>query len=201
MKLAIYARVSTSDQTCEQQLTALREYSSRLGAKSVAEYIETASGADDDRPVHARLMEAARRRKVDCICVVKLDRFGRSLQKLVRDIQDLTSYGCRFIAIDQAIDTDKKSATGQLLIHIMAAFAEFERTLISDRTKAGIARARAGGSKIGRPSRTVDVVRARELVISMKSYRKAAAQMGLPLAVLHRALNPEVDGLHQTPND
>ena len=189
MKIAIYARVSTSDQTCEQQLTALREYASRLGGKAT-EFVETASGRNNDRPELAKLMDLARRRKVDTIIVTKMDRFGRSVQKLVNDVTLLSSYNCRFIAFDQNIDTDKRSATGQLLMHIMAAFAEFERELISDRTKAGLARVRASGVRLGRAPRAVDVAGARRMLAEDgMSYRKVAKAMGIGVSILHRALN------------
>lgn len=173
--IAIYARVSTIDQTCEQQLTALREYASRLGGERI-EFVETASGKDDSRPELARLLATVR--AGDVILVVKLDRFGRSIAKLIVDLQELDARGVRFMAIDQGIDTDRSSATGRLLMHIMAAFAQFERDLISDRTKAGLARVRAAGTTLGRPRKAFDADRVRELAAAGLSTQKIASELG-----------------------
>lgn len=175
--IAIYARVSTADQTCAQQLTVLREYASRLGG-TVVEYIETASGRKDDRPVLKALLAECRKRKVACVVVTKMDRFGRSISKLISDIKDLDSLGVRFVALEQGIDTDKKNAAGRLLLHILAAIAEFERELISDRTRAGMDRVRAAGTKLGAPRKAIDASRVMELHAAGTGVMKIAAALG-----------------------
>jgi DNA invertase Pin-like site-specific DNA recombinase len=151
MKIAIYARVSTSDQTCEQQLHELRTYVSQRGWPTATEYVDTISGSKDSRPALNRLLADSRSRKVDCIVVTKLDRWGRSMSHLVASIQELEALGVRFIAPSQGIDTDHSNPTSKLMLNLLASFAEFERGLIIERTKAGQARARREGKVFGRP--------------------------------------------------
>ena len=128
MRTAIYARVSTADQNCEAQLRELREYCARRGWEIVTEYIDTGwSGAKASRPQLNRLMKDARERRFDVVAVWKLDRWGRSLAHLVESGQQLASMGIRFLAVTQNIDTDENNPMARLLMHLMAAFAEFER--------------------------------------------------------------------------
>ena len=153
MVAAIYARVSTYDQNCDMQLTELRAYASRMGWAAPAEYIETASGKrGTKRPVQERLIADAKRRKFDAILVWKLDRLGRSLLDLISHIQVFDSLGIRFIAITQGIDTDKRSPMAHLTMHMMGAFAEYERSVIVERMQAGIAQYNAdfAAGRIGR---------------------------------------------------
>jgi putative DNA-invertase from lambdoid prophage Rac len=139
MKAAIYARVSTGDQTCEMQLLELREYLTRRGWDTAGEYVDAGfSGTKSSRPQLDRLMKDARQRRFDAVVVWKLDRWGRSLAHLVQSIQELSALGIRFIAVTQNIDTDESNPMARLLMHLMGAFAEFERELIRDRVKAGV---------------------------------------------------------------
>jgi DNA invertase Pin-like site-specific DNA recombinase len=150
MRAALYARVSTTDQTCENQLIELRRYVQARGWTAAAEYIDHGiSGSKDRRPALDRLMADAKRRKVDVVVCWKLDRFGRSLAHLVNAIQTLTDVGVGFTSIGEGIDT--QSATGRLMLGILASFAEFERARIQERVRAGLARARAQGKRLGRP--------------------------------------------------
>ena len=138
VKTAIYARVSTTDQTCEMQLRELRDYISRRGWQSAGEYIDTGfSGSKASRPALDRLMADAAQRKFDCIVVYKIDRFGRSVLNLNQQLALLTSYGVRFIAVTQSIDTDEKNPTSRLLLQILASVAEFEKEMIRERTLSG----------------------------------------------------------------
>jgi DNA invertase Pin-like site-specific DNA recombinase len=116
-------------------------------------YEDEMSGAKTRRPGLDRLMEDARLHRFDVIVVWKLDRFGRSLIDLVGRLRDLESYGVRFVAASQGIDTDASNPTSRLLTHILAAVAEFERELFKERVSAGLRNARAQGARIGRPRR------------------------------------------------
>lgn len=110
MRCAIYARVSTTDQSCEMQLRELREYVSRRGSQNAGDYVDTGfSGATASRPELDRLMADAAQYKFGCVVVWKLDRFGRSVLHLNQQLAALTSYGVRFIATSQSLDTDEKS--------------------------------------------------------------------------------------------
>ena len=139
MLVAIYARVSTQDQTCAMQLAELRDYCKRRKWIVSKEYVERGwSGAALNRPNLKKLMEDASQHKMDCIIVWKLDRFSRSMLHLHEQLQTLRSAGVRFIATSQNIDTDESNPTARLLLNILAAIAEFERELIKERTVAGV---------------------------------------------------------------
>ena len=148
MRAAIYARVSTADQTCENQLIDLRRYCAARGWDAT-EYVDTGvSGAKDRRPALDALMTEARRRKVDTVVVWRLDRFGRNLRHLITAIEELNAAGVSFVSMGENIDT--ASPTGRLLLGIMGSFAAFERERIRERIHAGLARARRQGQKLGR---------------------------------------------------
>ena len=136
LKAAIYARVSTEDQFCQMQLTELKGFAERMGW-SIVEYVEKAS-TRKKRPVLDLLLAEARLRKFDVVVVWKLDRFGRSVRELVENIEIVDRCGIRFIVPSQSIDTDQKNPTGRLLMHILAAVAEFERDLIRERVMGGL---------------------------------------------------------------
>src|ERR1700689_1520776 len=120
LSTAIYARVSTSDQHCENQLRELREYVTRHGWKIAGEYVDTGfSGSKASRPALDKLMADAAKRKFDCVVVWKLDRFGRSVLNLSQQLAALTSFGVRFVATTQGLDTDQSNPTASLLLHIL----------------------------------------------------------------------------------
>lgn len=187
MKAAIYARVSTSDQDASLQLGELREYVSRRGWQPAAEYVDAGiSGAKAGQALD-RLMTAAARREFDCVLVVKLDRFGRSVLHLSQQLAALTSYGVRFIAVSQAIDTDAANPASRLLLTILAGVAEFERELIRERTLAGVRAAKTRGKVLGRPRR---VFRRDELVRLRSeglSWRAIASKLGVPVSTVRDA--------------
>src|SRR5580658_4731578 len=134
MRCAIYARVSTTDQNCAMQLSELRAYVKARGWKLAGEYVDTGwSGAKASRPQFDRIMQAARLRKVDCVLCWKLDRWGRSLSNLLASLKELKGLGVRWIAITQGLDTDRDNPVGELLMHILASVAEFERSMIQER--------------------------------------------------------------------
>src|SRR5215472_16658334 len=160
MRVALYARVSTMDQHCEQQLHELRDYVKARGWKLEGEYIDHGvSGKKDSRPAMNRLMKEARQRTIDAVVCWKLDRWGRSMPHLVQSVQELKALGVRFVALSQGIDTDATNPMAKLLLHLLSAFAEFEHDLIVERTKAGLLRARREGRIGGRPRAVVNRLR------------------------------------------
>jgi putative DNA-invertase from lambdoid prophage Rac len=183
MRCALYCRVSTTDQNCEMQLRELREYISRRGWKNGEDYVDTGfSGAKASRPALDRLMADAAQRKFDCIVVYKIDRFGRSVLHLNQQLAALTSYGVRFIATSQSLDTDERNPTSRLLLQILASVAEFEREMIRERTLSGSQAARAAGKVIGRPKRIFrrgEVVRLRDE--EGLSWRAIGKQLRIPV--------------------
>lgn len=186
MKPAIYARVSTTDQNCELQLRELREYVSRRAWEPAAEYIDAGfSGAKASRPALDRLMAAAARRDFDCVLVWKIDRFGRSVLHLSQQLAALTSYGVRFIAVSQALDTDASNPSSRLMLTILAGVAEFEREIIRERTLAGVRAAKAAGKVLGRPRRVFRRDEAVQMRAEGQSWRAIAAALNVPLSTLH----------------
>ncbi len=181
--IAIYARVSTNDQDCGLQLTELREYACRRGWKITREYVDTGfSGARASRPALDQLMADAAKRRLDIVIVHKLDRFGRSVLNLSQALAALDSYGVRFIAVSQGLDTDRSNPTSRLLLNVLASVAEFERELIIERTVTGIRAAKANGKHVGRPRRVFrrdEVVRLRD--DQGLSWRAIAKKLGIPV--------------------
>ena len=151
MRAALYARVSTVDrgQDPEGQLGDLREYALRRGFDVVAEFVDFASGARNGRPDYQRMLDAARKRRFDILLVWRYDRFARSMQELVNALEEFRTLGIDFISYRENADTT--TAQGKLIFGIMASLAEFERALIAERVKAGMARAKARGKHVGRP--------------------------------------------------
>lgn len=187
---AVYARVSTDDQTCNLQLDQCREFIELRGWRLAGEYVDTGfSGSTDKRPQLAKILADARRRRFDAIVVWKLDRFGRSVSNLVRHMEDLSTWGVRFVTITQSIDTDEANPTSKLLLHIFSAFAEFERELIRERVKAGIKAARRRGVTVGRKALVIDAQKLRELQLLGKSMRQIAAEVGCSVWKVHRLLS------------
>ena len=186
--VAIYVRVSTQDQTCEMQLRELREYCQHRGWDVGAEYVDSGwSGAKASRPALDKLMQDARRRRFDAVMVWKLDRWGRSLAHLVQSIQELSGLGVRFLAVTQNLDTDESNPMARLLLHLMGAFAEFEREMIRERTVSGVRAARARGKVLGRPRR----VFRRDEVISLRaagsSWQTIAKRLDVPVSTARAA--------------
>lgn len=175
-----YARVSTNDQNPELQLEALR----RAGCDKV--FTEKASGARDDRPELARVLTDVLRSD-DTLVVWKLDRLARSLKKLIATAEDLRVAGIGLVSLTESIDTTTPGGT--LTFHIFGAIAQFERSLIRERTTAGLVEARKRGRKGGRPPamRATDIVAARALMNEgTLPVRDIARRMGVSVATLYR---------------
>jgi putative DNA-invertase from lambdoid prophage Rac len=148
-QVAIYCRVSTDDQSCERQERDLRAFAKRADHEVVGIFRETASGAKDDRPERNKIMALARARKIDAILVTELSRWGRSTKDLVHTLDDLHSWKVSVLA-QNGLAFDLNTSTGKLIRTIMAGLAEFERDLIRERVKSGLAAARAMGKRLGR---------------------------------------------------
>lgn len=201
MRVAIYSRVSTADQRCELQTTELRTYAKARAWEIAAEYQDSGwSGAKRERPEFQRCLTDAESRKFDCVLVWKLDRWGRSLVHMIESIQRLAGAGVRFIAINSGIDTDANNPAARLMLHLFAAFAEYERELIRERVAAGVrqhqsdfaaGRVESHSGKnlpIGRPRKVFDRARGLEMRKAGISYGRIAEQLGVPVATVHGAL-------------
>ncbi len=149
LKVALYARVSTHDQqTLPLQQKAMRGYANKRGWIITQQVKEVGSGAKT-RPQRDELMKAARRREIDVIIVWRLDRWGRSLADLVTTLKELSDLSVGFVSLTEAIDLTTPS--GRALAGMLAVFAEFERDILRERVKAGIAQSREKGKPHGRP--------------------------------------------------
>ncbi|MBA7583150.1 DNA-invertase hin [subsurface metagenome] len=152
MKIAIYCRVSTTDQTPENQRIRLTEYARQKGWDYEV-FIEIQSSRKT-RPIKTELLTMLRNKKYEGVLVYKLDRWARSSTELILEISELLNKGIKFISYSDNLDFS--TATGKLHFQILSAFAEFERSLISERTKEGIYRARNEGKILGRPKGSKD---------------------------------------------
>jgi len=152
IQAALCHRVSTVDQHPDLARRELRSAARRYEMRVVLEVEETGSGANNDRPGFARVMDAARHGSIDALLVWKLDRFGRSALDLLTHLRELESLGIWFVAVTQGIDIRPGGdATSRLLLSMLTAVSEFERDLIVERTKLGVEKARRAGKQIGRP--------------------------------------------------
>jgi DNA invertase Pin-like site-specific DNA recombinase len=186
-RVAFYSRVSTlHGQDPELQLRELREYAAARGWTVIGEYTDTGvSGSKESRPGLNQLMADAHRRKFDAVLVWKLDRFGRSLRHLVNALAELEARGVAFISLRDNLDLSTPS--GRLMFQIIGAMAEFERSLIQERVKAGLRNARAKGKRLGRPRTLVDSDRVIQLRAQGLPWRTIAAQLHVGLGTVVRA--------------
>jgi len=170
------------------QLRELREYAARRGWTITGEYVDKGwSGAKASRPQFDRLMRDARQRRFDSILVWKLDRWGRSLAHMVETVQELSALGVRFVAVTQNLDTDQSNPMSRLLLHIMGAFAEFERELIRERVLAGLTKAHREGRVGGRPRLVLNRHRVVEMAGEMTT-REIADELRVSAASVCRLL-------------
>jgi DNA invertase Pin-like site-specific DNA recombinase len=184
MKAAIYARVSTFDQEPENQLQEVRRYVQARGWTAV-EYVDRGvSGAKDRRPALDQMIAEAKRRKFDVLVCWRLDRLGRNLKHLIALLDELQALGVAFVSLAEGIDAT--TPAGKLQMHILGAIAEFERARIQERVRAGLARARAQGVRLGRPRRRIDPERL--AAVAGLPEREAARKLGIPRSTLQRWL-------------
>jgi putative DNA-invertase from lambdoid prophage Rac len=148
-RAGLYARVSTTDQqTIPLQIRTLREYAARRGWTITLQVKEVGSGAAQ-RQLREKLLEAARRREIDVVLVWRLDRWGRSVADLLATLQELDHLGVGFVSLTEALDLT--TPAGRAMAALLAVFAEFEREILRERVRAGLAHARQNGKKLGRP--------------------------------------------------
>ncbi len=193
-RVAIYARVSTFDkgQNPETQLRELRRYAEARGFDVAYELVDIASGTKDSRPNYRLLFDLARKRAIDIILVWRYDRFARSTQALVNALVEFRDLGVDFISYQENIDTT--TPQGKMVFAIMASIAEFESALISERVKAGMARAKAEGARIGRPRIPFEV---KHRILSLKrsdpsrSVRMIARECGVSVGTVVNCLKKE----------
>jgi putative DNA-invertase from lambdoid prophage Rac len=187
-RVGLYARVSTHDQqTLPLQLSAMREHAEHRGWDIVMEVEDVGSGVRE-RPKRDDLVRAARRRELDLILVWRLDRWGRSLVDLVSTLQELTVLRVGFVSLSEALDLTTPS--GRALAGMLAVFAEFERDILRDRVKAGIAQARREGRPHGRPRTiTEHVAEVKSLFQQGVSKREIAKRLGISRTSVRRFLD------------
>ena len=150
LRTGLYARVSTNDQqTLAMQNRAMREYAVRRGWAVALQVREVSSGAAR-REARERVLEAARRREIDVVLVWRLDRWGRSVTDLLATLQELEHLGVGFVSLTEALDLT--TAAGRAMAAMLAVFAAFEREVLQERTRAGLANARQNGKRLGRPA-------------------------------------------------
>jgi DNA invertase Pin-like site-specific DNA recombinase len=185
---ALYARVSTKtgSQNPDMQLRELREYCKRRGWGVAGEYVDAGvSGTKEQRPELDRLLGECRKRRVDAVVVYRYDRFARSLRQLVNALEEFRALGIEFVSLHEGVDTS--TPNGRLVFGIFASIAEFERELIRERVRSGLAAARARGKRIGRPRKIVDSTEIARLRAAGASWRTIATRLGISVGTAHNA--------------
>jgi DNA invertase Pin-like site-specific DNA recombinase len=182
-RVAIYCRVSTTDQSCERQERDLLEYAAVCGFEVVGIWKETVSGTKNNRNQRSIVMALAQSHSIDAILVTEMTRWGRSTIDLIETLQELQSWGVSLIA-QTGLQFDLNTPQGRLIAHLMASLAEFERDLVRERVRSGVAAAKARGQKFGRqPGQRVKADKLSPKVLQMVqqgySYRKIAASLHL----------------------
>jgi len=190
-RTAIYARVSTSDQSTESQLMDLRRYARDRGWTVFEEYRDNGiSGTKDSRPALNELMGDARKRRFDVVLVWRFDRFARSTKHLILALEEFRNLGIDFVSYQENIDT--YSPLGSAIFTIISAVAQLERDIIAERVKAGLRRARNNGKALGRPEVEVDVKRLRRLRAEGRTLREIAVEVGISHTKVAQLLKREL---------
>lgn len=182
-RTVIYCRVSTADQSCVRQKDELKRFAERAGYEVSGIFMETGSGVRVDRAERRKVMVLAQAREIDAILVTELSRWGRSTIDLISTLQELESYRVSLIAIT-GMTFDLATPHGRMLATVLAGIAEFERDLISERVKSGLAAARARGKVLGRqkgqrPKSDRLAPKVLALVAEKRSYRWIARDLGI----------------------
>lgn len=187
VRAALYARVSTlNGQNPEMQLRELREYCERRGLRVAEEYVDRGiSGSRERRPALDSLLADCRKRLVDAVVVYRYDRFARSLRQLVNALEEFRALGIDFISLHEGVDTS--TPNGRLVFGIFASIAEFERELIRDRVRSGLASAKAKGKRLGRPRCDLDVLKIASLRAQGCSWAMIAAELRVGETTARRA--------------
>lgn len=195
MRVALYARVSTMDrgQDPELQLGPLREYVQARGWNVYREYLDHGvSGAKERRPALDQLMTDARQRRFDVVLVWRFDRFARSTRHLVNALHEFRHLGIAFVSYQENVDTS--SPMGEAMFSIIAAIAQLERDITRERVKAGVARARARGKRLGRPKKVFRRDQVKRLREEGLSFRDIGRELGIsPALALMVCRNGDTD--------
>ena len=193
LRAGLYARVSTNDQqTLPMQLRALREYAARRGWSVFSQVKEVGSGASQ-RLMREKLIEAARRREIDVVLVWRLDRWGRSVADLLATLQELQHLGVGFVSLTEALDLT--TPAGRAMAGLLAVFAEFEREILRERVRAGLAHARQSGKRLGRPvTAALHTDQVRKLFRSGLSKSQIARQLKIGRTSVRRILDRRTQG-------
>jgi len=190
-KVALYTRVSTTRQTCENQLADLREIATRNNWLVTAEYVDQGvSGANVHRPALDSLMKAAVQRRFDLVMCWDISRLGRSLPHLVQIMEEMRALRIDMFFFQQSIDTS--TPAGKLCFQIFGSLAEWERDMIRERVRAGLDRARTQGKKLGRPSVLTDSLRAAIGLLYRRgaSVKQIASQLKVGVGTVYKVLFP-----------
>ena len=188
VRAALYARVSTlNGQDPEVQRRELHDYCQRRGFEIAEEFVDKGiSGSRERRPALDRLMVSCRKRLVDAVVVYRYDRFARSLRQLVNALEEFRALGIDFISIHEGVDTS--TPNGRLIFGIFASIAEFERELIRDRVRSGLAAAKAKGKHVGRPKVAVDASRMAFLRSQGRSWAEITQETGISKGTAQRVV-------------
>lgn len=190
MRAALYARVSTSAQDAAMQIGELRDFCQRRAWRIAGEFTDAGvSGTREHRPQLDALLAACRRRRFDAVVVYRYDRFARSLRQLVNALCEFDALGVQFVSLHEGVDTS--TPNGRLVFGIFATIAEFERELIRDRVRSGVAAARARGERLGRPWALTPGEKAtiRELKAKGMSWRDIARLTGASIGSAWRVIH------------
>jgi len=188
-RIALYLRVSTEKQNHDSQRNALVEYATRHDWEIAHELTDVASGGRFTRTGLDQLMRLVRKRSVDVVAVYKLDRLGRSLQHLVQLIGEFETVGVGLVCASQGIDTSSDNPAGRLQMNVLMSVAEFERSLIRERVRAGLAAARAKGKRLGRvPTLQRHIEQAKRMLEDGKTPRQIQAALKLPTSSAYKVV-------------
>ncbi len=185
MRIAAYLRVSTDQQCHHSQQVELEDYCTRRGWRDVRWFTDTASGAKSSREGLDELMALVRRGKVDAVVTFKLDRLARSLVHLAQIIAELQVHRVALVVPTQGIDTSNSNPAAMLQINVLAAVAQFEREIITERVNAGIAAARQRGVRLGRPPKNLRHAGAvAGLLVEGATATEISRRLGLPYSTV-----------------
>jgi len=191
-RIAIYARVSTTDQSTESQLLDLRRYTRERGWTIFKEYCDNGiSGTKDNRPALNELMNDAKKRRFDAVLVWRFDRFARSTKHLILALEEFRNLGVDFVSYQENIDTS--SPLGSAIFTIISAVAQLERDIIAERVKAGLRRAKENGKVIGRPKALFSVEEAYKLRLRGLSLREIGEKIGVSRTTVLNYLKNDLD--------
>ena len=186
-RIAIYARVSTTDQSTDSQLLDLRRYTRERGWQIFNEYCDNGiSGTKDSRPALNEMMNDAKKRRFDVVLVWRFDRFARSTKHLILALEEFRNLGIDFVSYQENIDTS--SPLGSAIFTIISAVAQLERDIIAERVKAGLRRAKENGKKLGRPIAEVSKGEIYRLHSHGLSLRQIATQLDISKSTVARYL-------------